>query len=180
MRANEWAVQANERMDERVAQYFSLYSWLFWPTVHFLFRRCPTFQLSVCPLFHPSVYLCQFIYLSVHHFVRLLLFFSFICPSLFVHRVTCDGTIIFLGGSLHAFFSFWGASSGNIWLNHWLVDPNSMIWHVVTQKGEIGHMGAISGDSSNLEMKNVRQYMAKNPLENSKKSTFFNNLSKLA
>ena len=28
-RANEWAVRANERMDERVAQYYSLYSWLF-------------------------------------------------------------------------------------------------------------------------------------------------------
>ena len=26
---NKWAVQANERTDERVAQYFSLYSWLF-------------------------------------------------------------------------------------------------------------------------------------------------------
>ena len=25
--------QANERTYERVAQYFSLYSWLFWPTV---------------------------------------------------------------------------------------------------------------------------------------------------
>ena len=31
--ANEWAVQANERMDEQVAQYCSLYSWLFWTMV---------------------------------------------------------------------------------------------------------------------------------------------------
>ena len=31
---NDWAVQANERTDERVAQYYNLYSWLFWPTVH--------------------------------------------------------------------------------------------------------------------------------------------------
>ena len=31
--ANEWALQANKRTDEWVAQYFSLYSWLFWPTV---------------------------------------------------------------------------------------------------------------------------------------------------
>ena len=29
--ASEWA---NEQTDERVAQYFSLYSWLFWPTVN--------------------------------------------------------------------------------------------------------------------------------------------------
>ena len=28
-RARDWAVRANERTDERVAQYFSLYSWLF-------------------------------------------------------------------------------------------------------------------------------------------------------
>ena len=28
--ANEWAVRANDRTDERVAQYFSLYFWLFW------------------------------------------------------------------------------------------------------------------------------------------------------
>ena len=35
--ANEWAVRANERMDEQVAQYFSLYSWLFWPTVWWYF-----------------------------------------------------------------------------------------------------------------------------------------------
>ena len=31
---NKWAVRANKRMDERVAQYFSLYSWLFWTIVH--------------------------------------------------------------------------------------------------------------------------------------------------
>ena len=31
--ANEWAVQANKRMDKRVAQYFSLYLWFFWPKV---------------------------------------------------------------------------------------------------------------------------------------------------
>ena len=31
--ANEWAVGENEQTDERVAQYFSLDSWLFWPTV---------------------------------------------------------------------------------------------------------------------------------------------------
>ena len=30
---NEWAVRANERTDERVAQYSNLYSWLFRPTV---------------------------------------------------------------------------------------------------------------------------------------------------
>ena len=30
---NKWAVRANERRDKRVAQYFSLCSWLFWPTV---------------------------------------------------------------------------------------------------------------------------------------------------
>ena len=28
---NEWFERTNERMDERVAQYFSPYSWLFWP-----------------------------------------------------------------------------------------------------------------------------------------------------
>ena len=27
-------MRANKQMDEQVAQYFSLYSWLFWPTVH--------------------------------------------------------------------------------------------------------------------------------------------------
>ena len=32
--ANELAVQANKQTDGRVAQYFSLDSWLFWPTVH--------------------------------------------------------------------------------------------------------------------------------------------------
>ena len=32
--ANEWAVQANERKDEQLAQYSNLYSWLFWTTVH--------------------------------------------------------------------------------------------------------------------------------------------------
>ena len=31
----EWAVRANERMDERVAQYYSLYSWLFSTVVLF-------------------------------------------------------------------------------------------------------------------------------------------------
>ena len=31
--ATEWAVRANKRTDERVAQYSNLYSWLFWPTV---------------------------------------------------------------------------------------------------------------------------------------------------
>ena len=31
--ANESAVQANERMDEQVAQYVHLDSWLFWPIV---------------------------------------------------------------------------------------------------------------------------------------------------
>ena len=31
--ANERVVRANERTDEQVAHYFSLYSWLFWPTV---------------------------------------------------------------------------------------------------------------------------------------------------
>ena len=35
-KANEWAVQANEPMDERVAQYFRLYSWLFWSIVRFM------------------------------------------------------------------------------------------------------------------------------------------------
>ena len=30
--ANEWAVRANERTDEWVAQYSNLFSWLFWPT----------------------------------------------------------------------------------------------------------------------------------------------------
>ena len=30
---NKWAVLVNEWMDEQVAHYFSLYSWLFWPTV---------------------------------------------------------------------------------------------------------------------------------------------------
>ena len=34
--AHEWAVHANERIDEQVAQYFSLYFWLFWPTVQCL------------------------------------------------------------------------------------------------------------------------------------------------
>ena len=29
---SEVSEQASERTDERVAQYFSLYSWLFWPT----------------------------------------------------------------------------------------------------------------------------------------------------
>ena len=32
--AKEWAVQRNEQMDERVAQYFRLDSWLFWTIVH--------------------------------------------------------------------------------------------------------------------------------------------------
>ena len=32
--ANKWAVRANRWMDERVAQYSNLHSWLFWPTVH--------------------------------------------------------------------------------------------------------------------------------------------------
>ena len=31
--AKEWAVRANERTDERVAEYFSLFSWLYWPTM---------------------------------------------------------------------------------------------------------------------------------------------------
>ena len=31
--ANKWAVWANERMDERVAQYLHLDFWLFWPIV---------------------------------------------------------------------------------------------------------------------------------------------------
>ena len=31
--AYKWAVWANERTDERVAHYFILYSWLFWPTL---------------------------------------------------------------------------------------------------------------------------------------------------
>ena len=35
--ANEWAVRANERTDERVAQYYSLYSWLFSTIVHMQF-----------------------------------------------------------------------------------------------------------------------------------------------
>ena len=29
-------MQANEPMDERVAQYFRLYSWLFWSIVRFM------------------------------------------------------------------------------------------------------------------------------------------------
>ena len=32
--ANEWAVQVNERTDERVTQYCSLYFWLFSTIVH--------------------------------------------------------------------------------------------------------------------------------------------------
>ena len=28
-------MQVNERMDKRVTQYSNLYSWLFWPTVHY-------------------------------------------------------------------------------------------------------------------------------------------------
>ena len=32
--ANKWAVQANEQMDEQVAQYLGSDSWLFWTTVH--------------------------------------------------------------------------------------------------------------------------------------------------
>ena len=31
---NKWAAQANERTEERVAQYFNLDSWLFWTVVH--------------------------------------------------------------------------------------------------------------------------------------------------
>jgi len=37
-RANEWAVRANERTDERVAQHFSLYSWLL-STIVYSFSR---------------------------------------------------------------------------------------------------------------------------------------------
>ena len=33
--ANEWAVRANKRTDERVAQYFRLGFWLIWPTEQF-------------------------------------------------------------------------------------------------------------------------------------------------
>ena len=35
---DEWAVWVNERTDERVIQYFSLDSWLFWPTVYWEIR----------------------------------------------------------------------------------------------------------------------------------------------
>ena len=30
-------MQVNERIDERVVHYSNLYSWLFWPTVQWLF-----------------------------------------------------------------------------------------------------------------------------------------------
>ena len=44
--ARVWAVQANEQMDKRVAQYCSLVSWLFWPSVqwhHSSFVACHSY-----------------------------------------------------------------------------------------------------------------------------------------
>ena len=40
-------MRANERTDERVAQYFSLYSWLFWTIVRLSFRFCPFARRNV-------------------------------------------------------------------------------------------------------------------------------------
>ena len=62
--ANELAVRANERTDERVAQYFSLYSWLFWPTVRQLTAdggvislgkkvEGDVHQITICYVFDP-------------------------------------------------------------------------------------------------------------------------------
>ena len=55
--SHEWAVRANERTDERVAQYFSLYSWSFWPTVlrfflvsHFLHKHLTFLSLTFLSL----------------------------------------------------------------------------------------------------------------------------------
>ena len=46
MQANEWVVRANERMDEQVAQYLHLESWLFWTIVERHVGPANTFNVS--------------------------------------------------------------------------------------------------------------------------------------
>ena len=48
----KWAVRANERADERVAQYFSLYFWLIWPTVPSIFFLPLLLHLLLHLFFH--------------------------------------------------------------------------------------------------------------------------------
>ena len=99
VQANEWAVRANEQMDERVAQYLCLNSWLFSTIVHGsfahfliflllrslalitneslarLFAHLPA-HLLICPLIRPFV--CSFYRSFTHLPAR-----SSICWSIF-------------------------------------------------------------------------------------------------
>ena len=94
--ANEWAVRANERTDERMTQYCSLDSWLFWPTV------CWRFQgWRVSKLIWASPCLTQVILRPTRVILRLLMNFSKSKPTRNSQSVgsSCTELLLYLGNS---------------------------------------------------------------------------------
>ena len=100
-------MRANEQKNERVAQYFSLYSWLLWPTVvgekgknadlhHLSVVSLCLYPLdaglSICPLLYLSVLMSLFSITSSVH--------PFLCPS-------CPSFFIMLRYIIYSLESLW-------------------------------------------------------------------------